>query len=193
MSHIDRRHREKEETRLKILDAAREIAARENWQSVTIRKIADKIEYTPPIVYEYFENKEELFKELVYSGFEILHKQYQEVRETETDPRKLMTKIALINLNFALDHKELFQLMFSLERPTPNESMKYNMTLMESTIREISNSDDATVKEQLFGFLCMSHGAITFIMQTEWNTSPLGTIDFRSLYTNIIERYINSL
>ena len=74
MSHIERRLRAKEETKQSILAAARKIAGKEGWQAVTIRKIADEIEYTPPIVYEYFENKEALFKELIYFGFRLMHK-----------------------------------------------------------------------------------------------------------------------
>ena len=46
MGHIERRLRAKEEMKQSILDAAREIAAKEGWQAVTIRKIADKIEYS---------------------------------------------------------------------------------------------------------------------------------------------------
>jgi AcrR family transcriptional regulator len=46
MSHIERRQKEKEEIKQSILDAARKIAAEEGWNALTIRKIADEIEYT---------------------------------------------------------------------------------------------------------------------------------------------------
>src|SRR6266849_4709924 len=64
-----RRERECQELRQAILSAARDIAAREGWQEVTIRKIAEAIEYTPPIIYEYFASKEALLLELLREGF----------------------------------------------------------------------------------------------------------------------------
>ncbi len=61
MSSIERKIRQKENLREGILQAAKKIAVNEGWQAVTIRKIADEIEYTPPIVYEHFANKEAVF------------------------------------------------------------------------------------------------------------------------------------
>ena len=61
MGHIERRQKEKEEMRKRIMDTTLKIAVSEGWDAVTIRKIANAIEYTPPIVYEHFKNKEDLF------------------------------------------------------------------------------------------------------------------------------------
>ena len=60
----ERRDRERQELKQAILEAAREIAAREGWQAVTIRKVADRIEYSPPTIYEHFANKEAILIEL---------------------------------------------------------------------------------------------------------------------------------
>lgn len=191
MSHIERRQREKEETRSRILEAAREIAAKEGWQAVTIRKIADKIEYTPPIIYEYFEGKEDLLKGLVYNGFEILQKQYAEASQTESDPKKLISRIALILLTFAREHKELFQLMFHLERPAPNETTKSIMDLLKNTMTQISGKDEKTVMELIFGFFCQCHGAIAFMLRADEDSPQIK--DFDNLYLRMVERHINSI
>ncbi|MEL6653646.1 MAG: helix-turn-helix domain-containing protein [Bacteroidota bacterium] len=58
----------KEKNREAIMEAALEIAREESWEKVTIRKIADRILYTPPIVYEHFKNKDDLLKQLVERG-----------------------------------------------------------------------------------------------------------------------------
>ena len=60
----ERRDRERQEIKQAILTAAREIAAVEGWQSVTIRKVAERIEYSPPTIYEHFANKEAILLEL---------------------------------------------------------------------------------------------------------------------------------
>ena len=70
MGTKQRREREKQEVREGILAGAREIALQEGWQAVTIRKVAERIEYSPPTIYEYFENKEAILLELLRQGFE---------------------------------------------------------------------------------------------------------------------------
>src|SRR5687768_16278471 len=56
----ERREREKQVTRQSILTAAHRIARQEGWPALTIRKVADEIEYSTPMIYEYFTNKEEI-------------------------------------------------------------------------------------------------------------------------------------
>ena len=60
----ERRQREKESIRANILDAAFSLAKTEGWASLSIRKIADAIEYSAPVVYDYFENKEAILFEI---------------------------------------------------------------------------------------------------------------------------------
>src|SRR6266704_4086409 len=81
-----RREREKQEVRQAILTAAREIARQEGWQSVTIRKVAERIEYSPPTIYEYFENKEDILLELLRESFERLRDGMQAAQATTEDP-----------------------------------------------------------------------------------------------------------
>ena len=64
----ERREREKSETRDKILDAARELFVTEGYEGVSMRKVADKIEYSPTAIYVHFADKEELFRELCHRG-----------------------------------------------------------------------------------------------------------------------------
>ena len=58
MASKDRILRQKEETRNNILGAAYDIVKDEGWNGLSMRKIADRIEYTAPIIYEYLSNKE---------------------------------------------------------------------------------------------------------------------------------------
>jgi AcrR family transcriptional regulator len=64
MSARQRREREKVETRRKILDAARELFALDGYDAVTMRAIADRIEYTPTAIYFHFRDKGELIERL---------------------------------------------------------------------------------------------------------------------------------
>jgi AcrR family transcriptional regulator len=65
----ERREREKEELRQKILDAAIELIARDGHEALTIRKLASRIEYSPRTIYLYFADKEALLEDVVEEGF----------------------------------------------------------------------------------------------------------------------------
>ena len=60
MGITERREREREEVRRKILDAARDLFATEGYENVTMRKIAEAIEYSPTAIYGHFEDKDDL-------------------------------------------------------------------------------------------------------------------------------------
>ncbi len=81
----ERRERERQELRQAILDAAREIAASEGWPAVTIRRVAEKIEYSPPVIYEHFANKEDIVIELLREGFRVLLADMRAARDAHAD------------------------------------------------------------------------------------------------------------
>ncbi|HEY3738836.1 MAG TPA: TetR/AcrR family transcriptional regulator [Bryobacteraceae bacterium] len=56
----ERRAREKEELRQEIMEAARELFVKEGFDNVSMRKIAEKIEYSPTTIYLYFQDKGDL-------------------------------------------------------------------------------------------------------------------------------------
>lgn len=192
MSCLERRKREKEEIRKSILDAARSIAAKDGWHSVTIRKIADSIEYTPPIVYEHFENKEDIIRELINTGFNIMFEESEATRKTETDSKKLLMKLSLIHWDFAFNNSELYQLMFSLERPVPTDEMNVNVRLIENTFMTLANQDKELTHELIFNWMCLMHGAISIFMKTP-HLPHQGDRQPRDLYSSVIKRFIDGI
>src|SRR3989442_12216059 len=109
-----RRERERQELRQAILRAARDIAAREGWQEVTIRKIAEAIEYTPPIIYEYFASKEALLLELLREGFRQLVQIIQTIQAKGDPPENILREVAIAYWHFAFNSQELYQVMHGL-------------------------------------------------------------------------------
>ncbi|MBN1398921.1 MAG: TetR/AcrR family transcriptional regulator [Bacteroidetes bacterium] len=192
MSHKERRLREKEKIRQSIIKAARKIAVHEGWHSVTIRKIADAIEYTPPVVYEYFESKEDIFKEIIYYGFNIVHKEIEKAKHLENDPKKLLLNISLIYWDFAENNMDLFQLMFSLERPAPNKKMINIFKLMENIFMKLAKNNKSLCQELLVNWICLHHGAISIILRLP---PPPHFIkkDKRENYISIMKRFIGNI
>lgn len=115
MGSKDRILRLKEENRINILDAALRIGKEEGWQALSMRKIADIIEYTAPIIYEYFANKEAILLELTKKGYLLLTKEMQAAKDMHRLPEKQLEAMWLTYWNFAFAEKELYQLMFGIE------------------------------------------------------------------------------
>jgi AcrR family transcriptional regulator len=109
-----RREREKQALREGILDAARQIARTEGWPAVTIRKIADQIEYSPPMVYEYFASKEDLLLELLREGFRQLSTAMQRAFLSTSDEEERFLRIGDAYCQFAQTSPELYQVMHGL-------------------------------------------------------------------------------
>jgi AcrR family transcriptional regulator len=193
MTHQERKLRQKEQLRQSILDAAKSIAAKDGWHAVTIRKIADKIQYTPPIVYEYFKSKEALLKELVYSGFRILGADIVEAKKSESDARHMLLKLSLIHWDFAFSHRELFQLMFSLERPPPNEQMISMFKAVEDLFLSVADNDEDLSQELQLHWVSLSLGAISIFMNTESPPPHFRRRKPRKAFEKMIQRFISAI
>jgi AcrR family transcriptional regulator len=192
MGHLDRKIREKETVKNSILEAAKKIAEKEGWHAVTIRKIAEAIEYTPPIVYEHFENKEDLIRELILSGFRKLKIGFDEISKFEKDPKKLLKKLSLLHWDFAFENKELYQLMFSLERPAPNEEVIEGVLRIKDLFHNITKNDKKLSRELMFNWICILNGTISTMMLFP---PPPDILDMSpvEIFGNIIDRFIDSI
>jgi len=109
-----RRERERQEIRKSILSAAREIAAEEGWQAVTTRKVAERIEYSQPTIYEYFENKEAILLALLRYGYEQLVTVMQAAFAATDDPEARLLAMSEAYWDFAFRSPELYQVMHGL-------------------------------------------------------------------------------
>ncbi|MEP7188913.1 MAG: TetR/AcrR family transcriptional regulator [Roseiflexaceae bacterium] len=114
MGTKERRDRERQELRQAILTASREIAAREGWQAVSMRKVAERIEYSPPTIYEHFASKEALLLALMREGFRLLMERVQAGSSSAAAPDLRIRAVALAYWDFAWDYPELYQVMHGL-------------------------------------------------------------------------------
>jgi AcrR family transcriptional regulator len=117
---LERRERERQELRTRILDAARELFVEEGYDAVTMRKIADRIEYSPTAIYFHFRDKQALLRELVDVDFGSLASEFQKIARI-ADPIDRLRKIGRAYVGFALSHRNHYRLMFMTPHP---EAMK---------------------------------------------------------------------
>src|SRR6516165_2630672 len=107
----ERREREKSETRDKILDAARELFINEGYEAVSMRKLAEKIEYSPTDIYLHFADKEELFHELCHEDFPPLAEVFPS-SAMPLDPVERLRFIGQTYVDFGTRYPNHYKLMF---------------------------------------------------------------------------------
>ncbi|HSQ60681.1 MAG TPA: TetR/AcrR family transcriptional regulator [Acidobacteriota bacterium] len=117
MSRSPRREREKEETQRRILDAARDLFALHGYDAVTMRAIADRIEYTPTALYFHFADKRALFHRLCAEDFGALAARFQ-VLARVPDPVERLRMIGRAYVTFAIEHPNQYRLTFMTSGPT---------------------------------------------------------------------------
>ncbi|OCX54867.1 TetR family transcriptional regulator [Mucilaginibacter sp. PPCGB 2223] len=169
MASADRKLRLKEETRRNILDAAMRIGREEGWQALSMRKIADIIEYTPPVIYEYFANKEALMLELTKVGYRILAKDMKAAKEKHRLPEKQLEDMWLTYWNFAFAEKELYQLMFGIEvnccvwdNSVPEAEIPANMIWeVIGELTGMENPPEELICKRYYTFWSVVHGLIS--------------------------------
>lgn len=114
----ERQERERTALRRAILDAARQLFVADGFDKVSMRKVAERIEYSPATIYGYFPSKDDIYFALADEGFGILcNRAWPEVDEASGSLESL--KAALIRfVEFSQDQPEYFALMF-LDRSVP--------------------------------------------------------------------------
>lgn len=112
MGIAERRAREKEELRAKILEAAGELFVEQGFENVSLRKIADRIEYSAATIYLYFKDKEELLTTLCWETFAQLKATLEEFEEADGDPLAKLRAGLRFYIDFGLQHPNHYLLTF---------------------------------------------------------------------------------
>lgn len=170
METIERKPRSREQARSGILKTAKSIARREGWQAVSIRKIADAIEYSAPIVYEYFDSKDILLDEIRNEGFQYLAQEYGRILKLYRDPEKRLYEISLVQWDFARHQPEIYQVMYNLDGAYctlpvyQSEIMQTVSRIVCETIFSFIPKAEESIKRLYFQWWSVSHGTIMLAM-----------------------------
>ncbi len=111
MGTAQRREREREEMRDAIISAAQELFLSEGFAETSIRRIAEKIEYTPGAIYSYFKDKDEILYEIHKRGFTKLA-EYLKPALSLDDPLDKLHETGRLYMKFAFENPEYYDLMF---------------------------------------------------------------------------------
>ena len=198
MGSKERIARQKEETRLNILDAALEIVKEEGWNSLSMRKIADKIEYTAPIIYEYFANKEGILLELTRKGYIILAGEVRTALKKYTQPADQLEAMWIAYWDFAFKYKELYQLMYGvdmncceLKKSMPESALVDDLIydVIEELI-DVDNRSEDFVCRKYYTFWSIIHGLISINLVNKGRNEEMNQRILKDALKGII-KYIN--
>src|SRR5215469_14550084 len=98
MSIQERRERERAARERLIITAARELAETEGWDAVTTRRLAEKVEYSQPVLYSHFKGKDAIVAAVAVEGFAELA---GELRAARTAAADALAAISRAYLDFA--------------------------------------------------------------------------------------------
>ena len=117
-----RREREREEIRERILAAARDLFAKRGYAAVTMREIARRIEYTTTALYFHFRDKETLFRALCATDFLALAQRFQSIARI-ADPVERIRETGRAYIRFGLEHPNQYRFMFMTPHPPIDPAM----------------------------------------------------------------------
>lgn len=117
MGSSERKDRHKTELREKILSVSRELLLQEGLAALTLRRVAEKIEYSAGTIYLHFKNRDEIIQELGRHGLETLRTYLQRSARVK-DPARRLQDMARQYLRFAEEHPQTYYLIFMLDSKT---------------------------------------------------------------------------
>ncbi|MFI5592257.1 TetR/AcrR family transcriptional regulator [Amycolatopsis sp. NPDC051758] len=140
-----RRARERASTRERIIEAALHVLETEGVAALTIRRIAADIEYSAPVVYQHFANKDALLLELVAHGHRLMLTPFRQAAEEPVIDRRMM-RIASEYVRFAGEHPHLYEVM--------------NGTVVDAEERRHAAEPAIAVLKELLATWADAHGVV---------------------------------
>lgn len=114
MSIQKRRERERAERHRLIIDTARELAETEGWDAVTVRKLADRIEYSQPVLYSHFAGKRAIVTAVAEDGIAELATALHRARTAAESEADALAALARAYIQFATEHPAVYDAMFAM-------------------------------------------------------------------------------
>jgi AcrR family transcriptional regulator len=107
-----RKERERAERRQRIIDTARELAEAQGWEAVTVRRLAERIESSQPVLYSHFAGKSAIVSAVAERGFTELTELLRQARAEDSDDADRLRAVSRAYLGFTAANPALYDAMF---------------------------------------------------------------------------------
>jgi len=176
MGSKDKIVRREEMTRRTILDTALNMIEDKGCDCISMRKLADEIGYTAPVIYTYYKNKESIYLDLAQKGYLLLVNDIKIAREKEETAVLQIESMWLAYWNFAREHREIYQLMFGIntvcfpkEQNVIDSEIIYQLYLpVISGLFNKTKVDENEVRKKFLTFWSLVHGLIAINMVSKF-------------------------
>ena len=174
MTIQNRREREIQEMKQLILKTAVELFIEEGIDNVSLRRIADKIEYSPGSIYSYFKDKGEIILAIHVEGFNKLHEMQLSLNSI-TDPLERLSKMGEVYMKFAFENPGYYDLMFIAKTVAEKiceqehwEAGQRSYDYLRDTVKQCIDEGyfiDTDVDSAAFAFWSIVHGMASLIIR----------------------------
>ncbi|WP_433830196.1 TetR/AcrR family transcriptional regulator [Actinoplanes sp. CA-015351] len=167
MSIRERRERERLDRERLIVEAAREFAEAEGWDAVTTRRLAERIEYSQPVLYSHFKGKDAIMAAVALDGFAELAAALRAARTGAPDAHTALAAVAAAYAHFAEARPVLYETMFtravdvvfaSLETPAP---LQEGFGEVRAAVRAVVGDEEIDAQTEVFW--ASLHGLMTLM------------------------------
>jgi AcrR family transcriptional regulator len=144
----EKRHRYKEEFRREILNSARELFIDDGYEKFSMRRLAEKIDYSPTTIYLYFKNKDDLLLAICEEVAEQFMTRLSHIRSVQSKPLEALRQAMLYLLEFAFDNPNQYEVFF-LTRPNvygPQEEFMTRESMARNSYIEFRGIVQACIK-----------------------------------------------
>jgi AcrR family transcriptional regulator len=200
MGVIEKRAKHKEEFRREILDAARELFINDGYEKFSMRKLAQKIDYSPTTLYLYFKNKDDLLFAICEEFFANFFAELNHIRSVSQDPIETLHQAFLYLIEFGLNNPNQYKVIFftksiygTMGELIEKESMARNTYLVfKEMVRDcikagrLRELDEDVIAPAL---ATASHGLVTMILYCPDFLNKRSAVIARSLVDALLRGY----
>lgn len=200
MGISERKEREKQEMRARIIDAAMSMFITEGYERTSIRNIAEKIEYSPATIYLYYKDKDELLYEVQKVAFGQLQKEFEEKANSQ-DPWERLVQICQTYVRFGKNNPEMYDLMFMMKAPmncveeddtwdNNSDSFQYLVNCLSTCMEQkLLRFDDVMLAA--FSIWSMGHGLVSLNVSCRLKAMQLTESDIEAMTEASILQYLH--
>jgi AcrR family transcriptional regulator len=123
----EKRHRYKEDFRREILSSARDLFIDVGYENFSMRRLAEKIDYSPTTIYHYLKNKDDLLLAICEEVAEQFMTRLRHIRSLQSNPLEALRQAMLYLLEFAFGNPNQYKVFF-LTRPNVYGTQEEFMT-----------------------------------------------------------------
>jgi AcrR family transcriptional regulator len=123
MGIAERKSMEKEALKKKILEAASEIIIKEGYEHLSIRKIANMIEYSPGTIYQYFQDKSEIVSCIVEEGYRKILQGISNISFDPENPEESMHRAIRSYISVVLENSKMYRAILMHDIEGANEKV----------------------------------------------------------------------